>query len=58
MSAFLPRAVRIVDRAKGLGWGYYDYLADRLYYALGGLSTPVPARDFAEQASGTRLCRP
>lgn len=28
---FLPRAVRIVRRADGLGWGYYDYLADRLY---------------------------
>lgn len=31
IGTFLPRAVRIVRRAKGLGWGYYDHLADRLY---------------------------
>lgn len=31
VAKFLPRAVRIVRRANGLGWGYYDYLADRLY---------------------------
>jgi hypothetical protein len=30
VATYLPRAVRIVRRAEGLGWGYYDYLAARL----------------------------
>jgi len=34
VSTFLPRAVRLVERADGLGWGYYDYLADRLFSAF------------------------
>jgi len=27
--SFRLRAAGVVDRAKGIGWGYYDYLADR-----------------------------
>lgn len=30
VEAFLPRAVAIVRRGRGLGWGYYDFLVERL----------------------------
>lgn len=33
--SFRSRAAAVVDRAKGIGWGYYDYLADRFAESYG-----------------------
>ena len=33
--SFRARAAGVVDRAKGIGWGYYDYLADRFAESFG-----------------------
>ena len=33
--SFRARAAAGVDRAKGIGWGYYDYLADRVAESYG-----------------------
>ena len=33
--SFRSRAAAVVDRAKGIGWGYYDYLAGRFAESYG-----------------------
>ncbi len=35
---YVPRLEQVVSRAKGIGWGYYDYISDRLEEFLAQLN--------------------